>query len=166
MTSHRRWYDVILMSFACWAQRTRKYKLHEIHFNTISFMLRDFSVKSNSICSLFQTVSIRFSNIHCLRLICLSLPKGWRRCILVWKCVKRLKFPVKTADVTYCSDVTHFLHVTSGRLSRTLSFLALYCFNIYLASYSSYKLCFYLIVCSRSYASMPKLNRTKLMRNG
>ena len=48
-----------------------------------------------------------------------------------------------TADVTYCADVTHFLHAMSGRLSLTAAFslprfLAFYCFKCYLALFSRY----------------------------
>ena len=49
-----------------------------------------------------------------------------------------------TADVTYCANVTFFLHATSGGLSLTAAFslrrfLAFYCFKCYLASFSRYK---------------------------
>ena len=56
-------------------------------------------------------------------------------------------FSDQTSDVTYCSDVTLFLHATSGRLSLTAAlflrqFLAFYCFKCYLAAFSRCKTTF------------------------
>ena len=53
--------------------------------------------------------------------------------------ITTLTFRDGTADVTYCADVTLFLHVMSGGLSPTAAFslhrfLAFYCFKCYLAS--------------------------------
>ena len=53
-----------------------------------------------------------------------------------------------TADVTYCADVTLFLHAKSGGLSQTAAFslcrfLPFHCFKCYLASFSRYKTAFF-----------------------
>ena len=53
----------------------------------------------------------------------------------------------RTADNTYCADVTLFLHATSGGLSMTVAFflhrfLTLYCFKYYLGSFSRCKTAF------------------------
>ena len=62
----------------------------------------------------------------------------------VWTVVylssRTLMFRDRTADVTYCADVTLFLHATWDRLSLTGAFflrrfLAFYCFKCYLASF-------------------------------
>ena len=56
---------------------------------------------------------------------------------------KTLKFHDRTADVTYCADITFFLHATSGGLSLTVAFFFLrrflaFCrFKCYLGSFSS-----------------------------
>ena len=75
-------------------------------------------------------------------------------------------FRDRTTDVTYCADVTFFLHGTSGGLSLTAVFslrrvLAFHCFKCYLASNSRYKTVFYPILCR-----LNTLNKTKLARNG
>ena len=54
---------------------------------------------------------------------------------------RTLTFFDGTADVTYCADVTLFLHATSSGLSLSAAFslcrfLAFYCFKCYLASFS------------------------------
>ena len=72
------------------------------------------------------------------------LPNGLR-CRILYKITARmLLFRDRTADVTYCADVTLFLHVTSGGLSLSLAFslrrfIAFHCFKCYLASFSWYK---------------------------
>ena len=53
-------------------------------------------------------------------------------------------FRDRTADITYCADVTLFLHATSDGLSLIAAlflrrFLAFYCFKFYLGSYSKCK---------------------------
>ena len=53
----------------------------------------------------------------------------------------------KTDDVTYCADVTCFLHATSGGLSLTVAFFlcrffVFYCFKCDLASFSRCKTAF------------------------
>ena len=58
-----------------------------------------------------------------------------------------LTFRERAANVTYCADVTVFLHVTSGGLSLTVAFflcrfLAFYCFKCCLGSFSRYKTVF------------------------
>ena len=128
-----------------------------------SMKYRDFSGKSKLTFSLFQTLQIRFSNIHCFGLLFFFFLKsnsswilGQKHCKKVskiWNYVKRLRFCVWTADVTYCFDVTFFLHVASGRVSAIVTcsfclFLTLYCFTIYLASFFMYKnYVFYPILC-------------------
>ena len=56
-------------------------------------------------------------------------------------------FSDRTADITYCIDITLFLHVMSGGLSLTAAFflcqfLACYCFKFYLVSFSRCKTAF------------------------
>ena len=75
------------------------------------------------------------------------LPKGLRCSIMSKITARMLTFRDRTADVTYCADVTLFLHTTSGGLSQTAAFslrrfLAFHCFNCYLASISRYKTTF------------------------
>ena len=47
------------------------------------------------------------------------LPKGLRCSILSKITERMLTFREPTTDVTYCADVTLFLHATSGGLSQT-----------------------------------------------
>ena len=128
-----------------------------IIFNEIG----DFSVKSKSIFSLFQydfrmtTVWDYFCYILEIEFLMNSgskAAKGLRRSILVWNYVKRLTFRIRTADGTYCSDVTHFLHATSGGLSPTVAFslcrfLALYALKFIRPHFLGTKLRFYPILC-------------------
>ena len=72
------------------------------------------------------------------------LPKGLRCSILSKITAGMLKFRDRTTDVTYCANVTLFLHATSGGLSLIAAFplrrfIAFYCFKCYLASFSRYK---------------------------
>ena len=72
------------------------------------------------------------------------LPKSLRCSILSKITPRMLTFRDRTADVTYCADVTLFLHATSGGLSLTAAFslhgfLVFHCFKCYLASFSLYK---------------------------
>ena len=113
----------------------------------------DFSVKSKSILPLVVTseITIFIFTVSENRLYMNSglkvLPKGLKYSILVWITARTLTFRDGTADVTYCADVKLFLHTTSGELSLTAAFslrrfLALYCFNCYLALFSRYKTVF------------------------
>ena len=57
------------------------------------------------------------------------------------------KFRDRTADVTYCADVTLFLYAMSGGLSLTAAFflrqlLAFFCFKCYFGSFSKCKTAF------------------------
>ena len=53
------------------------------------------------------------------------LPKVLR-CIILSKIMARmLTFHDRTADVTYCADVTRFLHETSGIFSAPISCVSL-----------------------------------------
>ena len=68
-----------------------------------------------------------------------------------------------TADVTYCADVTLFLHATSGGLSLTAAlslcrFLAFYCFKCYLASFSRYKTVFLLNIMPPKHAEQDQID--------
>ena len=75
------------------------------------------------------------------------LPKGLRCNILSKITVRRLTFRDQTTDITYCADLTLFLHARSGGLSLTVAFslrqfLAFHCFKCYLASFGRYKTVF------------------------
>ena len=76
-----------------------------------------------------------------------GLQKGLRCSTLSKITAGMLTFRDRTKDVTYCADVTLFLHATSGGLSLTAAFslrrfLAFHCFKCYLASFSRYKTAF------------------------
>ena len=62
------------------------------------------------------------------------LPNDLRCSILSKIKARMLTFRDRTADVTYCADVTLFLHATSDGLSQTAAFslrrlLAFHCFK-------------------------------------
>ena len=112
----------------------------------------DFSVKSKPILPLLVTseITIFIFTVSKNGLFMNSwlkvLPEGLKCSILVRNYGEDINVP-RTSDVTYCADVTLFLHATSGRLSLTAAFclrrcLAFYCFKCYLASFSRYKTVF------------------------
>ena len=94
------------------------------------------------------------------------LPKGLRCSILSKITARMLTFRDRTTDVTYCADVTLFLHATSGGLSQTAAFylanfLRFIALNAIWPHFLCTKLCFYPTLCR-----LNTLNKTKLTRNG
>ena len=82
--------------------------------------------------------------------------------------VRTLTFRGRTADVTYCADVTLFLHATSGRLHTMptaaffwTDFSRVIALNVIWAHFLGTKHCFYPIV-----YLINTLNKNKLTRNG
>ena len=74
--------------------------------------------------------------------------------------VTTLTFRDRTADVTYCADVTLFLHATSGGCHRFRHFLwpdFLRCITCYLGSFSRWKTAF-----SPNNTPQDTLNKTKI----
>ena len=84
-------------------------------------------MKSKPIISLLQTMKIQLLDFHCLGLLFSPLfyefsAKKLAQIYLSEITATTLTFHDRTADVTYCADVTLFLHVTSGGLSLTAAF--------------------------------------------
>ena len=77
-----------------------------------------------------------------------GLPKGLRCSILSKITARMLTFRDRTEDVTYCADVTPFLHATSGGLSQTAAlFLRFIVLNAIWPHFLDTKLRFYPILC-------------------
>ena len=80
---------------------------------------------------------------------------------------RTLTFLDGTADVTYCADVTLFLHATSDGLLLTAAFslrlfLAFYCLNCYLVSFSRYKTLKYINIMSPKHTEQDQNDAKRL----
>ena len=133
-------------------------------------------MKSKPIISLFQTMKTLLLDFYCLGLFfplyfmnsrLKVLPKRFNVVYLSQITVTTLTFRDRTDDVTYCAHITLFLQATSVGLSLTSAFfflgrfLAFYCFECYLGSFSRCKNVFSPII-----IPINTLNKTKLTRNG
>ena len=139
---------------------------------------RDFSVKSESIISLFSNSEIMtygfslFGTTFFLEIEfpthsgSKTLPKGLSHSVFAWNYVKRLTFRVRTADVTYCTDVTLSLRTMSSRLSATSAFS--FCWSMHYIAlkfiwphFLGTKLSFL-----PNIMPLNTLNKTRLLQNG